>query len=117
MLAKTGKTASELLAEINERFGPLYSERLDLHTTQETKKIIVATMQKWQPQTLAGIPVVSTNRIDGLKVILENGSWCLVRPSGTEPVFRIYTEAGSVEEKKRIQQEVKKILYAQAKEE
>ncbi|NLM46563.1 MAG: phosphoglucomutase/phosphomannomutase family protein, partial [Firmicutes bacterium] len=117
MLARTGRTASELLAEISERFGPFYSERLDLRTTPETKKAIVAAMQNWQPQTLAGIPVVSTNRIDGLKIVLENGSWCLVRPSGTEPVFRIYTEAGSVEEKERIQQEVKKILYAQAKEE
>ena len=117
MLAKTGKTASQLLAEISERFGPLYSERLDLRTTPETKETIVAAMQNWQPLTLAGIPVVSTSRIDGLKVLLENGSWCLVRPSGTEPVFRIYTEAGSVAEKERIQQEVKNILCAQAKEE
>jgi alpha-D-glucose phosphate-specific phosphoglucomutase len=116
MLAKTGKTAAQLLAEINERFGPLYSERLDLRTTVEMKETIIARMKEWEPKMLADVPVVSSNRIDGLKVVLQNGSWCLVRPSGTEPVFRIYVEANSHEEKQQIQKEVKDLLCAQVKE-
>ena len=70
-------------------------------------------MNTWNPETLAGSPVVSLSRVDGLKIMLENGNWCLVRPSGTEPVFRIYTEATTAEEMSPIQQEVKRTLCPQ----
>lgn len=116
MLAKTGKTAAQLLQEISARFGPLHSERLDLRTTEEAKNIIIENMKNWEPERLAGFRVISLSRIDGLKAVLENGSWCLVRPSGTEPVFRIYVEASSDEEKKTIQAEVKQTLCAHTKE-
>lgn len=116
MLAKTGKTAAQLLLDISQRFGPLYSERIDLRTTEEAKQEIIRRMEAWQPETLAGTAVASLSRVDGLKIILENGNWCLVRSSGTEPVFRIYTEAASPEEKKAIQQDVKQTLCAHAKE-
>ena len=86
--------AAELLAGIQSRFGPVYSERLDFHCPAE-KETILNAMQEWQPKELAGVPVVSVNRIDGVKTVLANGSWCLIRPSGTEPVFRLYVEAGS----------------------
>jgi phosphomannomutase len=46
---------------------------------------------------VAGKRVTSVNRIDGLKLILEDGSWILVRESGTEPVARVYVEASSSE--------------------
>ncbi|MCW3488769.1 phosphoglucomutase/phosphomannomutase family protein [Dethiobacter alkaliphilus] len=116
MLAKTGKTAAQLLKEISDRYGPLYSERIDLRTTEEAKKDIINNMENWEPKELAGTPVVSQSRVDGLKIVLENGNWCLVRASGTEPVFRIYVEADSEEEKKKIQQHVKQTLCSQTKE-
>jgi alpha-D-glucose phosphate-specific phosphoglucomutase len=117
MLAKTGKTAKQLLADISARFGPLYSERLDLRTSTEAKDEIVRNMEKWEPTSVAGIPVASLSRLDGLKIILENGNWLLVRASGTEPVFRIYVEAASEDAKKELQQEVKRTLCVHAKEE
>lgn len=116
MLAKTRKTPAELLREIETRFGPVYSERIDLRTTEEAKDAILAKMNDWEPVSLAGKNVVSATRVDGLKLLLENGSWCLVRPSGTEPVFRIYVEASSADEKQQIQQEVKSALCSHAKE-
>jgi alpha-D-glucose phosphate-specific phosphoglucomutase len=116
MLATTGKTAKQLLAEISDRFGPLHSERIDLRTSEEAKDGIVDKMNNWNPEMLAGSPVVSLSRVDGLKIMLENGNWCLVRPSGTEPVFRIYVEATSAEEKSAIVQEVKRTLCSQDKE-
>ena len=106
MLAKTGKTPAQLLQEIRERFGPVYSERLDLRTTRAAKETVVEKMQNWEPDKICGLPVKKLTRIDGLKVELEDGSWFLVRPSGTEPVFRIYTEAGTEEQKRAIQAEV-----------
>lgn len=111
MLAKTGKTAAQLLTELETRFGPLYNERLDLRTTVAAKARVIDKMAQWQPQTLAGLQVASLNRLDGLKINLANGSWCLVRPSGTEPVFRIYTEAVTEAEKEAIQTEVKATLF------
>ncbi len=117
MLARTGKTARQMLDDIFSRFGPLYSQRLDLRTSPEAKDEIVSKMEKWQPDQVSDIKVASLSRVDGLKIILENGSWFLVRPSGTEPVFRIYVEAESEQEKKRLQEEVKHILCAQIKEE
>ncbi|MCR3921879.1 MAG: phosphoglucomutase/phosphomannomutase family protein [Firmicutes bacterium] len=116
MLAKTGKTAAQLLSDISDRFGPLFSERIDLRTSLEVKDEIVARMETWAPQRLAGIPVASFSRVDGLKIVLHNGSWCLVRPSGTEPVFRIYVEAETEAEKIAIQDEVQATLCAQTKE-
>ena len=116
MLAKTGKTAAQLLEEISERFGPLFSERIDLRTTVEAKDEIIRNMENWEPTELAGTAVASYSRIDGLKIVLEDGNWCLVRASGTEPVFRIYVEASSEETKKEIEVDVKRVLCAQAKE-
>jgi alpha-D-glucose phosphate-specific phosphoglucomutase len=115
MLAKTGKTASQLLNDISERFGPLFSERVDLRTTLEAKDEIVRKMQNWEPETVAGTAVTSRSRVDGLKIVLANGNWCLVRASGTEPVFRIYVEAASMQEKNAIVQYVKDTLCSQAK--
>jgi phosphomannomutase len=47
------------------------------------------------------------NRLDGLKLIFENGEWILMRPSGTEPLIRIYTEAGSQAESEKLAEEAR----------
>lgn len=116
MLAKTGKTAAQLLAQISASFGLPFSERLDLSTSEAAKQEIMLKMEKWEPTLLAGTAVKTVSRLDGLKILLDNGSWCLVRPSGTEPVFRIYTEAVSPEEKKALQQAVKQALFLENEE-
>ncbi len=117
MLAKTGKTARQLLFEIYERYGRLYSQRLDLKTSVEAKNHILSRMESWEPVTVAGVPVVARSRLDGLKLVMSDGSWLLVRPSGTEPVFRIYVEANTEDQKKEIQAEVKAVLCPGLKEE
>jgi len=57
---------------------------------------------KADPKEFAGKPVVNVNRLDGLKLGFEDGSWVLMRPSGTEPVVRIYTETASVAASKKL---------------
>jgi len=49
------------------------------------------------PESVAGVAVDGINTVDGFKVRLEDGTWLLMRPSGTEPKLRIYAEAGSGE--------------------
>ena len=117
MLARTGKKPLALLSDIYSRFGQLYSERLDLRVSEAVKEQMLENMRSWAPQELCGVPVVSFSRVDGHKAVLADGSWCLVRASGTEPVFRIYAEAGTVEGKQAVQAAVKQALCANVKEE
>ncbi|KAB2953645.1 phosphoglucomutase/phosphomannomutase family protein [Heliorestis acidaminivorans] len=104
------KPLTEILAEISAEYGTLVSERLDLHTLPEEKATILEALKSYNPATVAGQKVVKRLAIDGVKVLLEDGSYALVRPSGTEPLFRLYVEANSEEELKAIQQDVKQAL-------
>ena len=54
-------------------------------------------MTELAPATLAGSPLASINFRDGVKYVLADNSWLLIRPSGTEPVLRVYAEAHSPE--------------------
>jgi phosphoglucomutase len=62
------------------------------------------------PSTLGGKPVVELNRTDGLKLILQNGSWVLLRLSGTEPVARCYVEAHSLDELNHLTEAARKFV-------
>ncbi|MDA8097306.1 MAG: phosphoglucomutase/phosphomannomutase family protein [Clostridia bacterium] len=104
-----GKSLSALLDEIGERFGRVYCARIDLRTTSEHKPVVLETVQELAPDTLAGRPVRERITIDGTKLVLDDGAWVLIRASGTEPVFRIYTEANSPQQLQDIQSEIRLI--------
>lgn len=110
MVAHHGKSLSQLLQQVYAEFGQLYSERLDIHTTPEQKEAILKQLKDFAPSKLAGQPVRDKITMDGTKLILADGAWVLIRPSGTEPLFRIYVEANSREQKAELQQEIKEIL-------
>ena len=57
------------------------------------KKIFAEKIAKKLPKKLCGTPIAGTLAIDGLKILLANDSWVLLRPSGTEPLMRTYAEA------------------------
>ncbi len=106
----SGKPLLATLQEIEADFGKLFSERLDLQTIAEQKSQVLANLKDYYPAKLAGLPVVGRLTVDGTKLMLADGSWCLIRPSGTEPLFRIYVEAKNPEILKQIQAEVKQEL-------
>lgn len=108
--AFTGKPLTATLQEIEAKYGHFYSERLDLQTTPEEKTRILDALKTYYPAELARLAVVQRLTIDGLKLILSDGSWCLIRPSGTEPLFRIYGEASASKVLKQIQAEVRQEL-------
>ncbi|MEO1290075.1 MAG: phosphoglucomutase/phosphomannomutase family protein, partial [Chloroflexota bacterium] len=64
-------------------------------TKQLRKKEVVSALEANAPATLIGEPVMRVNTMDGIKFYLKDNSWLLIRPSGTEPVLRIYAEARS----------------------
>ena len=83
----------DLFRRVGREFWPL---RLNLHLSEDAQGKLPQRL-KSEFKEFAGRRVAKENRLDGLKLIFEDGDWILMRPSGTEPVVRIYTEAGSIE--------------------
>lgn len=96
MAGATGKTLGELGAELEKEIGAFHSTRIDLPVSDEEKKAL-ARRRLDPPSSLGGRRVASVNLIDGMKLILDDGSWILIRESGTEPLARVYVEARSPE--------------------
>ncbi len=93
---------SEVVARFHELAGPSFYRRIDVHFDRPSydaaKQRILVGLRDEPPATLAGEPIARTQVLstnDGLKWFLADGSWLLVRASGTEPLVRIYTEATS----------------------
>lgn len=102
-IAYEGKPLSQLVEEaIKEADGPLYNQRLDLHLEDAHKAAVLKSFTDQPPADIAGIKVKEIGRKDGIKLYLEEGSWVLLRPSGTEPLMRVYLETNSVEKQKQI---------------
>ncbi|MGI6096712.1 MAG: phosphoglucomutase/phosphomannomutase family protein [Dethiobacteria bacterium] len=103
MLCAAGQEPSSLLTNIYQRVGALYSGRIDISTSPETKARVIVNLREWEPKKLGSLKVREIKRIDGMKIILEGDCWCLIRASGTEPLFRIYAEAPTKEQRDRLQ--------------
>lgn len=103
MVAVTGKSLRELLAELYSRVGEFYTCRENLRLDPDFEAGLPDKLAN-PPSSFAGLAVSRVIRLDGCKLILEDGSWVLFRKSGTEPVVRVYVEAGSVTAMKRLTQ-------------
>jgi phosphomannomutase len=110
-IAYEGKPLSQLVTEaIAEADGPLYNERLDLHLTEAHKIAVINAFTQNPPTEVAGIKVKEVGRKDGVKLYLTEGSWVLLRPSGTEPLVRVYLETNTPEKLAQIAQEMKSAI-------
>lgn len=97
MLAKLRLRLSALVEALQRDFGPLYNRRLDVHTTEAQKRALLERIRTEGLPAIAGVRVREVQDLDGYKHLLEDGGWLLIRPSGTEPVLRFYSEASSPE--------------------
>jgi len=95
------KSLSEIVKELFEEYGEAYYERVDLRVEERVKKKI-EELKESPPERLGGMKVREVKTIDGLKLLFEDDSWLLMRPSGTEPLVRVYAESPSPEETKKI---------------
>jgi phosphomannomutase len=94
MVGASGQTLGSLSVDLAKAIGPFWTRRLDLKVSPEAKAAL-ARRRASPPESFAGRRVASVNLLDGLKLLLDDGSWILVRESGTEPVARVYVEAHS----------------------
>ena len=95
MMVKSGKSLSELVRDLFEEFGMHATYRNDIHTEDKKKRAMIRYCRDKKLTEIAGIGVRDWDFTDGIKHLMEDGSWLLVRASGTEPVLRIYSEADS----------------------
>jgi phosphoglucomutase len=93
MVARTKKSLKELLAEVYKKYGTFYTARLNLHLDDQTKEKLFTFLKNDTPSQINNLPVSKIDDRDGTKIILNDGSWLLVRFSGTEPIVRFYVEA------------------------
>jgi phosphomannomutase len=93
---------SKVVERLHEIAGPSFYRRIDVHVDRaayaETKRRLLVDLAATPPTSLGGQPVTRTDRLatnDGYKFFTADGSWLLIRTSGTEPLVRVYTEATS----------------------
>jgi phosphomannomutase len=108
LLVELVATRSRTLVELHDELmaapdvGVFRYGRVDTPVKPFKKSDLVARLLAHAPATLGGAPIASTSDKDGVKYILADNSWLLIRPSGTEPVLRVYCEGRSEEQVKRI---------------
>jgi phosphomannomutase len=114
-----GKQASEVLAELQALAGPSYYNRIDIRFSREgydqVKADTLARLEHEAPEALAGQAVerrMGLETKDGFKFYRSDGSWLLIRFSGTEALLRIYVEARSPEDVEALLDEGRRIASA-----
>ncbi len=84
---------SEYMNKIYEEFGFYQNTRLDLVIPLEKKNKIITYFTNLKGKKISGVSILYIIEKDGVKMVMENGSWVLIRPSGTEPLIRCYIES------------------------
>jgi len=99
MMAHARCPLHEMIAEIQQLVGPTCYARRDIQLVRPVpKREMVTRLTDGAPGELAGQAVVEVSTLDGVKYILADDAWLLIRPSGTEPVLRVYAEGRSFQE-------------------
>jgi alpha-D-glucose phosphate-specific phosphoglucomutase len=110
MVAKRGKPLGRQLQELFAEVGSFYPRRENFRLTPEVKEKFTEKLGR-DVREFSGRKVAETVRTDGLKLVLSDGSWVCYRLSGTEPVVRVYAEAGSQEELEKLSAAAKQWIF------
>jgi phosphomannomutase len=94
LVGAEGQTIGQLRTRLWGEIGSFWTRRIDVSLSPQERQRL-AQYRADPPASVSGRRVASVNLLDGIKLIFEDGSWILVRESGTEPVARVYVEAHS----------------------
>jgi phosphomannomutase len=98
VVATSGKSLHELVEDLLREVGPAFYQRIDLRLSHPVAKDRMTRLLVDQaPAEIGGGKVIDVYTTDGVKYLLSDDSWLLIRPSGTEPVLRVYSEGRSQE--------------------
>lgn len=114
MVAKEGKGLGDLLTGLYKRVGKFVTRREDVQLGDISKKDLANILKKL-PGTIAGLSVKDTMDVGGIKLVLENDCWLLIRESGTEPVVRLYGEARDEDELERLMKAGRELVLGKIK--
>ncbi len=112
MMAVTGKNLGDYLIDIMDEFGYYYPDRSGIEVDrslagEELKQRLSVIKEKYKKGTDVTIngnlrTIKDVITVDGTKIVFDDGSWLMIRPSGTEPKVRFYIEARTEDEKKAV---------------
>ena len=96
-MAKSGKSLDELIEEVYAITGPFSFERNDVHLPEQQKQDIIANCKARKYTSFGAHKVTEVQDLDGYKFFFNADEWVMIRPSGTEPLLRVYAEGTSKE--------------------
>ena len=102
LMVGMNKKPSELIEYLYDKVGPHYYERTDFHFPPESREAIVQRLDQQKPSQIDNSEVTKIDTDDGFRFRLSDGSWLLIRLSGTEPLLRIYAESDSIAHVERL---------------
>ncbi len=102
MIAKYKKPLSKIIKDTSSKYGSFYNKRINIKLTDATRDTLMEALAKEPPAREGGAKLSHLIKMDGIKMVFEDGSWMLARASGTEPIVRMYYETNSPEELKKM---------------
>ncbi len=109
-MASTGKSLKQLIQDVYDIVGTFAFDRDDLHITEEQKQHIIAQCIGRKYTHFDNYKIESVEDLDGYKFNLGNESWIMIRPSGTEPVLRVYAQASTLAEARKMLDATRKTI-------
>ncbi len=95
MVSARRKSIDKIMDDVNKRYGNFYYNRFDLDLSVKRGMKVVSKLKESPPRKLLGKEILEIKTYDGIKFILKEGNWLLIRSSGTEPILRVYAESST----------------------
>jgi phosphomannomutase len=111
-MAFAKKSVDELVQEVYDIVGAFAFDRNDLHLTEERKQTIIRACEEESFQQFGAYQVKGVQKLDGFKFDLGSDQWVMIRPSGTEPVLRVYCQGADRSAVDDILTQVKETILA-----